>query len=157
MKKLIILITICLNLTAYDFGEDVNIIGKWRITSENGAIIFMVSSGFKWEVEFKDDGFIYYIDDGKFAREKWSYAREKGVINIEYYNDGSNNDKMVNGLFSNMTSDNIKIIERLDTEKYLVENLNNGNKLVMTKIGESQATKNTKIKKEIKITVTDRK
>ena len=56
-----------------------------------------------------------------------------------------------------MTSDNIKIIERLDTEKYLVENLNNGNKLVMTKIGESQATKNTKIKKEIKITVTDRK
>ena len=136
MKKLLIILIFSINAFCYDFGEDVNIMGKWEITTENNQFInFMTSAGSKRKVEIKDDGFIYDLDNGKFIHEKWSYTREQGVINIEFYNQNSN----------------IKIIKKIEFNKYLVEIIDTNDKLIMQRLGDSRQVKNTKIKKDVKI------
>ena len=81
MKKLILILIFLTNAISYDFGEDVNIMGKWEITTENNQFVnFMTSPGNRWKVEIKDDGFIYDLEDGKFIHEKWSYTRNKHRI-----------------------------------------------------------------------------
>ena len=52
MKKLLIILIFSINAFCYDFGEDVNIMGKWEITTENNQFVnFMTSAGNKWKVE----------------------------------------------------------------------------------------------------------
>lgn len=119
MKKLLIILIFSINAFCYDFGEDVNIMGKWEITTENNQFInFMTSAGSKWKVEIKDDGFIYDLDNGKFIHEKWSYTREQGVINIEFYNQNSRGEKVFNGYFGSLTNSNIKIIKKIEFNKF---------------------------------------
>ena len=141
-----------INAFCYDFGEDVNIMGKWEITTENNQFVnFMTSAGNKWKVEIKDDGFIYDLEDGKFIHEKWSYTREQGVINIEFYNQNSRGEKVFNGYFGSLTNSNIKIIKKIEFNKYLVEIIDTNDKLIMQRLGDSKQVKNTKLKKDIKI------
>ena len=152
MKKLIIMLIFSINAFCYDFGEDVNIMGKWEITTENNQFVnFMTSAGNKWKVEIKDDGFIYDLEDGKFIHEKWSYTREQGVINIEFYNQNSRGEKVFNGYFGSLTNSNIKIIKKIEFNKYLVEIIDTNDKLIMQRLGDSKQVKNTKLKKDIKI------
>ena len=152
MKKLILIFIFLTNAISYDFGEDVNIMGKWEISSENNQFInFMTSAGNKWKVEIKDDGFIYDLDNGKFIHEKWSYTREQGIINIEFYNQNSRGEKVFNGYFGSLTNSNIKIIKKIEFNKYLVEIIGTNDKLIMKRLGDSRQVKNTKIKKDVKI------
>lgn len=152
MKKLLLIFIFLTNAISYDFGEDVNIMGKWEITTENNQFVnFMTSAGNKWEVEIKDDGFIYDLDNGKFIHEKWSYTREQGIINIEFYNQNSSGEKMFNGRFKNLTNNNIKIIKKIEFNKYLVSIVGTNDKLIMQRLGDSKQVKNTKIKKDVKI------
>lgn len=152
MKKLLIILIFFINAFCYDFGEDVNIIGKWEITTENNQFVnFMTSAGNKWKVEIKDDGFIYDLEDGKFIHEKWSYTREQGIINIEFYNQNSRGEKVFNGYFGSLTNSNIKIIKKIEFNKYLVEIIGTNDKLIMKRLGDSRQVKNTKIKKDVKI------
>lgn len=111
----------------------------------------MTSAGSKWKVEIKDDGFIYDLDNGKFIHEKWSYTREQGVINIEFYNQNSRGEKVFNGYFGSLTNSNIKIIKKIEFNKYLVEIIDTNDKLIMQRLGDSRQVKNTKIKKDVKI------
>ena len=152
MKKLLIILIFFINAFCYDFGEDVNIMGKWEITTENNQFVnFMTSAGNKWKVEIKDDGFIYDLEDGKFIHEKWSYTREQGIINIEFYNQNSRGEKVFNGYFGSLTNSNIKIIKKIEFNKYLVEIIGTNDKLIMKRLGDSRQVKNTKIKKDVKI------
>lgn len=152
MKKLLIILILSINAFCYDFGEDVNIIGKWEITTENNKFVnFMTSADSKWKVEIKDDGFIYDLEDGKFIHEKWSYTREQGVINIEFYNQNSRGEKVFNGYFGSLTNSNIKIIKKIEFNKYLVEIIDTNDKLIMQRLGDSKQVKNTRLKKDIKI------
>ena len=152
MRKLLIIIIFSINAFCYDFGEDVNIMGKWEITTENNKFVnFMTSAGSKWKVEIKDDGFIYDLEDDKFIHEKWSYTREQGVINIEFYNQNSRGEKVFNGYFGSLTNSNIKIIKKIEFNKYLVVIIDTNDKLIMQRLGDSKQVKNTKLKKDIKI------
>lgn len=152
MQKIIIILIFSINAFCYDFGEDVNIMGKWEITTENNQFVnFMTSAGNKWKVEIKDDGFIYDLDNGKFIHEKWSYTREQGIINIEFYNQNSRGEKVFNGYFGSLTNSNIKIIKKIEFNKYLVEIIGTNDKLIMQRLGDSRQVKNTKIKKDVKI------
>lgn len=152
MQKILIILIFSINAFCYDFGEDVNIMGKWEITTENNQFVnFMTSPGNRWKVEIKDDGFIYDLEDGKFIHEKWSYTREKGVINIEFYNQNNSGEKMFNGRFKNLTNNDIKIIKKIEFNKYLVEIIGTNDKLIMQRLGDSKQIKNTKLKKDIKI------
>ena len=152
MKKLLLIFIFLTNAISYDFGEDVNIMGKWEITTENNQFVnFMTSAGNKWKVEIKDDGFIYDLEDGKFIHEKWSYTREQGIINIEFYNQNSRGEKVFNGYFGSLTNSNIKIIKKIEFNKYLVEIIGTNDKLIMKRLGDSRQVKNTKIKKDVKI------
>ena len=152
MKKLLIILIFSINAFCYEFGEDVNIMGKWEITTENNQFInFMTSPGNRWKVEIKDDGFIYDLEDGKFIHEKWSYTREQGVINIEFYNQNNRGEKVFNGYFGSLTNSNIKIIKKIEFNKYLVEIIDTNDKLIMQRLGDSKQIKNTKLKKDIKI------
>lgn len=150
MKKIILSILTSLNLMAYDFGEDVNIVGKWEVETETKQFIrFLTTAGNKWDLEFKDDGFIYDAKTGEFEQNKWSYSRENGIIEIQYYTNGKEADQKMNAIFTNLTNDRIKIIKKIDPNIYLVEILENNVKLIMKRVGESEKTKNTKIKKSI--------
>ena len=152
MKKLLLIFIFLTNAISYDFGEDVNIMGKWEITTENNQFVnFMTSAGNKWKVEIKDDGFIYDLEDGKFIHEKWSYTREQGIINIEFYNQNNSGEKMLNGRFKSLTNNDIKIIKKIEFNKYLVEIIGTDDKLIMKRLGDSRQVKNTKLKKDIKI------
>lgn len=152
MKKLLLIFIFLTNAISYDFGEDVNIMGKWKITTENNKFVnFMTSVGNKWEVEIKDDGFIYDLDNGKFTHEKWSYTREKGIINIEFYNQDNGSEKIFKASFDSLTNSNIKIIKKIEFNKYLVEIINTKDKLIMQRLGDSKQVKNTKLKKDVKI------
>lgn len=152
MKKLLLVLIFLTNVLSYDFGEDVNIMGKWEITTEDNQFInFLTSAGNKWEIEIKDDGFIYDLKNGNFIHEKWSYTREKGIISIEFYNQDSQKEKLFKGYFKNATSSNIKIIKKIDFNYYLVEIIETNDKIKMKRLGDSKQTKNTKIKKDIKI------
>ena len=152
MKKLILIFIFLTNAISYDFGEDVNIMGKWEISPENNQFInFMTSVGNKWKVEIKDDGFIYDLDNGKFIHEKWSYTREKGIINIEFYNQDNGSEKIFKGYFGSLTNSNIKIIKKIEFNKYLVSIIDTNDKLIMQRLGDSKQIKNTKLKKDIKI------
>ena len=154
MKKLLIILIFFINAFCYDFGEDVNIMGKWEITTENNQFVnFMTSPGNRWKIEIKDDGFIYDLEDGKFIHEKWSYTREQGVINIEFYNQNSRGEKVFNGYFGSLTNSNIKIIKKIEFNKYLVEIIDTNDKLIMQRLGDSKQVKNTRLKKDIKIEV----
>lgn len=152
MKKLLIILIFFINAFCYDFGEDVNIMGKWEITTEKNQFVnFMTSAGNKWKIEIKDDGFIYDLDNGRFIHEKWSYTREQGIINIEFYNQDNGSEKIFKASFGSLTNSNIKIIKKIEFNKYLVEIIDTKDKLIMQRLGDSKQVKNTRLKKDIKI------
>ena len=154
MRKLLIILIFFINAFCYDFGEDVNIMGKWEITTEKNQFVnFMTSAGNKWKIEIKDDGFIYDLDNGRFIHEKWSYTREQGIINIEFYNQDNGSEKIFKASFGSLTNSNIKIIKKIEFNKYLVEIIGTNDKLIMQRLGDSRQVKNTKIKKDIKIDI----
>ena len=61
MKKLIIITLMTINLTAVDFGNGVNIAGKWNINTGSSLPIteFLSSMNNKWLVDFRTDGYVY--------------------------------------------------------------------------------------------------
>ena len=58
---------------------------------------------------------------------------------------------MFNGRFKNLTNNDIKIIKKIEFNKYLVEIIGTNDKLIMQRLGDSKQVKNTKLKKDIKI------
>ena len=154
MKKIAVIMIAFINLTAYDFGQDVNIIGKWEIISKDMKTINLASTvGNKWEYEFGDDGFIYETKTGERKSIKWSYTTQEGVINIQFYVESDN--KPISNFFGGLASHNLKIVKRLEYNKYLVKIQGSENEIIMRKIGESQKKTNNKIKKTIDIKISD--
>jgi len=50
--------------------------------------------------------------------KKWG---EQGIINIEFYNQDNGSEKIFKASFGSLTNSNIKIIKKIEFNKYLVE------------------------------------
>ncbi|CUU71484.1 two-component regulator [Campylobacter hyointestinalis subsp. hyointestinalis] len=95
----------------YNFEENINIIGKWKITSGKYYTYFLNGSGNRWEIEFKKDGYIYDIDK-KALNLKWKDIGN-GFIKITYPINNKSNFSIIN--------DTIKIKNRKNDSCFIVE------------------------------------
>lgn len=118
MKKLITLIIVSINLIALDFGKDVSIVGKWEIKIKDDQFIsFLVSAGNRWNVEFKENGYVY---KGNIKSETsqiiWQYEN-KGIVHTKFYA-GKSKPKEAFKEFTPITSESyFKIINKTDDDR----------------------------------------
>ena len=142
MKKLLILIIAIINLNALDSFRQPNILGKWKIKTENNnKILLMGKMRNDFIVDFKFDGSLY-IEDENFS----SYLWESGLNNtiITY----SRSDKFKNQKFSEKR---FKIIDQINNNCYLAKMYQTNDNIVLCRYFEKPKEQPIKQKKKIEI------
>lgn len=154
MKKLIIITLMTINLTAVDFGNGVNIAGKWNINTGSSLPIteFLSSMNNKWLVDFRTDGYVYDIGSTQ-KLASWKYKTDdKGVIHIKQLKSQYKADWLKPGdpgydFFYNQNNQFLKIVKEINSQNgqncYLVNIINQNQNLYMCKIKNLKEVKET--------------
>lgn len=152
MKKIILITIASLNLVAVDFGNGVNIAGKWNITTGSSLPIteFLSSMNNKWLVDFRTDGYVYDIGSTE-KLASWKYKTDdKGVIHIKQLKYQNNTSWIKPGeigydFFYNQANQFLKIVKETNSQNgrdcYLVNIINQNQNLYMCKIKNQKETK----------------